>query len=157
MVYNFDLNGAYDLIVGKKLAREDTTPSGFKQHPPPAGCRLDDTKRWTTGVCPQGGMMGLRAHQGRCRDVHTYYTAVARAASINLISAQQTVLLCNGPREETASPESSLWMYDRETIQPATVVIQCLQTLASGESKFGKTSPISSCLYHSREKTISGY
>jgi hypothetical protein len=84
----FDLNGAYDLIVGKNwhstirhlvdsnnvlhLLREERSVDG----------RL--------AFVPKLSLEGLRPHQCRYREVHNYCAAVARAASINLISADET-------------------------------------------------------------------
>ena len=41
---------------------------------------------------PKLALKGLRPHQGRYREVHNHWKSVARAASINLISAEETSL-----------------------------------------------------------------
>ena len=39
---------------------------------------------------PKLALKGLRPQQGRYREIHNHWKAVARAASINLISAEET-------------------------------------------------------------------
>jgi hypothetical protein len=82
----FDLGGAYDLIVGKNwhsiichLVDADNVLY-----------LLDEMRAADSQVAflTKLSLKDLRPHQGRYGEVHNHYAAVARAASINLISAE---------------------------------------------------------------------
>ena len=84
----FDLNGTYDLIVGKNWhsTTRHLVDSDNVLH-------LLDEERAADGrlaFVPKLSLKGLRPHQGRYREVHNHCAAVAQAARINLISADET-------------------------------------------------------------------
>jgi len=84
----FDLNGAYDLIVGKNWhsTTQHLVDSDNILH-------LLDEERAADGrlaFVPKLSLKRLRPHQGRYHEVHNHCVAVAQAAHINLISADET-------------------------------------------------------------------
>jgi len=100
----FDLKGAYDLIVGKNW--HSTTchmvDSGNVLH-------LLDKERSADGwvaFVPKLALKGLWPHQGRYREVHNHWKSVAHAASINLISAEQT------GRSRSKASEDRIFIFD---------------------------------------------
>jgi len=86
----FDLKGAYDIIIGKNWhsRTHHLVDSDNVLH------LLDtDWSLLTDGrlaFIPRLSLKGLRPHWGRYRKVHNHYKAVGQAASINLISANET-------------------------------------------------------------------
>jgi len=86
----FDLKGAYDIIIGKNWHSKirHLVDSDNVLH------LLDaDWSLLTDGrppLVPKLVLKGLRPHQGRYREVHNHCAAVAKAASINLIFADET-------------------------------------------------------------------
>jgi len=86
----FDLNGAYDLIVGKNWH----SPTCHMVDSDNVLHLLDEERSANRRVAfvPKLALKGLRPHQGRYREVHNHWKSVARAVSINLISAEETSL-----------------------------------------------------------------
>jgi len=84
----FDLKGAYDLIVGKNwhAATPHLVDSDNTLHLLEKGCK----SAGQAAFVPKLSLVGLRPHQGRYREVHNHCMAVAQAASMNLISAEDT-------------------------------------------------------------------
>ena len=84
----FDLSGAYDLIMGKNW-------HSITRHLVDADnvLHLLNEQRAADGqvaFLPKLSLKGHLPHQGRYRKVYNHCAAVARAASINLISAEET-------------------------------------------------------------------
>ena len=86
----FDLKGAYDVIIGKNWHSKmrHLVDSNNVLHLLDADWSLLTDGR--PAFVPRLALMGLRPHEGRYREVHNHCTAVARAASMNLISAEET-------------------------------------------------------------------
>jgi len=86
----FDLKGAYDIIIGKNWHSKTRylVDSDNVLHLLDADWSLLTDGR--PAFVPKLALKGLRPHQGRYREVHNHCTAVAKAASINLISADET-------------------------------------------------------------------
>jgi len=86
----FDLKGAYDIIIGKNWHSKTRhlVDSDNVLH------LLDaDWSLLTDGqpaFVPKLALKGLRPHQGHYREVHNHCAAVGKAASINLISTDET-------------------------------------------------------------------
>jgi len=86
----FDLKGAYDIIIGKNWHSKTRhlVDSDNILHLLDADWSLLTDGR--PAFVPKISLMGLRPHQGRYREVHNHCAAVAHAASVNLISAEET-------------------------------------------------------------------
>ena len=86
----FDLKGAYDIIIGKDWHSKicHLVDSDNVLHLLDADWSLLMDGRPT--FVPKLALKGLRPHQGCYREVHNHCTAVAKAASIILISANET-------------------------------------------------------------------
>jgi len=86
----FDLKGAYDIIIGKNWHSKTRhlVDSDNVLHLLDADWSLLTDGR--PAFVPKLALKGLRPHQGRYREVHNHCAAVAKAASINLISADET-------------------------------------------------------------------
>jgi len=86
----FDLKGAYDIIIGKNWHSKThhLVDSDSVLHLLDADWSLLTDGR--PAFVPKLTLKGLRPHQGRYREVHNHCAAVAKAASINLISADET-------------------------------------------------------------------
>ena len=86
----FDLKGAYDIIIGKNWHSKTRhlVDSENVLHLLEADWSLLRDGR--PAFVPKLSLKGLRPHQGRYREVHNHCATVARAASINLISADET-------------------------------------------------------------------
>jgi len=87
-----DLKGAYNIIIGKNwhLRTRHLVDSDNALHLLDADWSLLMDGR--PAFIPRLSLKGLRPHQGRYREVHNNCKAVAQAASINLISANETRL-----------------------------------------------------------------
>jgi transposase InsO family protein len=87
----FDLKGAYDLIVGKNWHSKTRhlVDSNNVLHLLDADWTLLTDGR--PAYVPKLALTGLRPHQGRYREVHNHCAMVAHTASINLISAEETI------------------------------------------------------------------
>jgi len=86
----FDLKGAYDIIFGKNWhsRTRHLVDSDHVLHLLDADWSLLADGR--PPFVPRLSLKGLRPHQGRYRAVHNHWEVVAQAASINLISANET-------------------------------------------------------------------
>jgi len=86
----FDLKGAYDIIIGKNWHSKTRylVDSDNVLHLLDADWSLLTDGR--PAFVPKLALKGLQPHQGHYREVHNHCTAVAKAASINLISADET-------------------------------------------------------------------
>jgi len=86
----FDLKGAYDIIIGKNWhsRTRHLVDSDNVLHLLDADWSLLTDGR--PAFVPRFSLKGLRPHQGRYWEVHNHCEAVAQAASINLISANET-------------------------------------------------------------------
>jgi transposase InsO family protein len=86
----FDLKGAYDIIIGKNWHSKTRhlVDSENVLHLLEADWSLLTDGR--PAFVPKLSLKGLRPHQGRYREVHNHCATVARAASINIISADET-------------------------------------------------------------------
>jgi len=86
----FDLNGVYDLIIGKNW--HSTTlhlvDSDNVLHLLDADWSLLTDGR--PAFLPRLSLIGLRPPQGRYREVQSHCATIAKAANINLISAEKT-------------------------------------------------------------------
>jgi len=86
----FDLKGAYDIIIGKNWhsRTRHLVDSHNVLHLLDADWSLlaDGRPAFVPRLC----LKGLRPHQGPYWEVHNHWEAVAQAASINLISANET-------------------------------------------------------------------
>jgi len=86
----FDLKGAYDIIIGKNWHWKTRHLVDSDNVLP----LLDsDWSLLTDGqpaYVPRLSLKGLRPHHGCYREVHNHCEAIAQAASINLISANET-------------------------------------------------------------------
>jgi len=86
----FDLKGAYNVIIGKNWHSKTCHLVDSKNvlH------LLDVDRSLLTNRRPafvlRFALIGLRPHEGRYWEVYDHCTAVARAASMNLISAEET-------------------------------------------------------------------
>jgi len=85
----FDLKAAYDIIVGKNWHSKTRylVDSDNVLHLLDADWLLLTDGR--PAFVPKLALKGLRPHQGRYRDRHNHCTAVARASSINLVTADE--------------------------------------------------------------------
>jgi len=86
----FDLNGVYDLIVGKNWhsTTRHLVDSDNVLHLLDADWSLLTDGR--PAFVPWLSLKGLRPHQGRYREVQSHCATIAKAANINLISAEET-------------------------------------------------------------------
>jgi len=86
----FDLKGAYDIIIGKNWhsRMRHLVDSDNVLHLLDADKSLLMDSR--PAFIPRLSLKGLRPHQGRYWEVHNHCEAVAQAASINLISTNET-------------------------------------------------------------------
>jgi len=94
----FDLKGPYDLIVGKNW--HSTT---YHMVDAEKVLHLLDEERSADGrvaFVPKLALKGLQPQQGCYREVHNHWRSVARAASINLISAEETKQAMSRPGKE---------------------------------------------------------
>jgi len=85
-----DLKSAYDIIIGKNwnLRTCHLVDSDNVLHLLDADWSLLTDGR--PAFVPRLSLKGLRPHQGRYQEVHNHCEEVAQAASINLISANET-------------------------------------------------------------------
>jgi len=102
----FDLKGAYDIIIGKNWHSRT--------------CHLVDSDNvlhqldadWSLlsdgqpAFVPRLSLKGLRPHQGRYQEVHNHWEVVGQAASINLISTNET------QRAMTKSSDDRIFVID---------------------------------------------
>jgi len=86
----FDLKGAYDIIIGKNrhLKTCHLVDSDNVLHLLDADWSLLTDGR--LAFVPKLALEGLQPHQGHYREVHNHCAAVSKAASINLMSADET-------------------------------------------------------------------
>jgi len=86
----FDLRGTYDIIIGKNWHSKTRhlVDSDNVLHLLDADWSLPADGR--PAFIPRLFLKGLRPHQDRYQEVHNHCEAVAQAASINLISANET-------------------------------------------------------------------
>jgi len=86
----FDLKGTYDILIGKNWHSKTRylVDSDNILHLLDADWSLLTDGR--PAFVPKLALKGLRPHQGRYREVHNHCAAEAKAASINLISADET-------------------------------------------------------------------
>ena len=103
----FDLKGAYDIIIGKNW-HSKTRHLGDSDN---VLHLLDaDWSLLTDGrpaFVPKLALKGLRPHQGRYREMHTHCTAVARASSINLVTADEASRILRRSRNH---PEEQIFL-----------------------------------------------
>ena len=94
----FDLKGAYDIIIGKNWHSKTRhlVDANNVLHLLDADWSLLTDGR--PAFVPRLALTGLRPHQGRYREMHNHCAAVARASSINLISAEETQQVMSKPR-----------------------------------------------------------
>ena len=139
----FDLKGAYDLIVGKNWhsTTRHMVDSDNVLH-------LLDEEHSADGrvaFVPRLALKGLRPQQGRYQEVHNHWKVVARAASINLISAEET-----SPAMAKSSKYKIFVLDVRERkVESSGKTNPCWQTWVSGESRSGGS--LTTCSSHQRE------
>ena len=94
----FDLKGAYDIIVGKNWHSKTRhlVDSNNVLHLLDADWSLLTDGR--PAFVPRLSLKGLRPSQGRYREMHNHCAAVARAASINLVTADETARIMKAPK-----------------------------------------------------------
>jgi transposase InsO family protein len=109
----YDLQGAYDLIVGKDWHAKNP-------HLVDADNRLHllepDWTRLSSDGCPAfiptTSLMGLRPHQGRARSLEAHCAEVGAAAGINLISAKEVATVLRRSRRSRAGSGDVLFVID---------------------------------------------
>jgi hypothetical protein len=109
----YDLQGAYDLIVGKDWHAKNP-------HLVNADNRLHLLEpTWTRlnsdgcpAFVPSTSLMGLRPHQGRARSLEAHCAEVSTAAGINLISAREVATVLRRSRRSHAGSQDTLFVID---------------------------------------------
>jgi hypothetical protein len=100
----FDLKGAYDLSVGKNWQSTTRHIVGAENV-----LHLLDEEHLADGrvaFVPKLALKGLRPQQGHYQEVHNHWKSVARAVSINLISADET------GRARSRSSKDRIFVFD---------------------------------------------
>jgi len=140
----FDLKGTYDRIVEKNWHSTTCHMVDAENI-----LHLLDKERLADGrvaFVPKLALIGLRPQQGHYQEVHNHWKTVARMASINLITADET-----GRSRSKSSKDRILFsIYKSGSWEMNSGKMKlCWQTWVSGESRSNGNSRI--CFSHQRE------